>query len=207
MTFHQVGKLSEQKSCPPASSSWPGVTAAVLLPSVGEQQKRTINPLINQIADRQVCTAPHWLPSLSEHGKVCHAAKTPRKSWVRSFPGDSAGCAGTGEQQVTLSSGQRGRQAVRCSRLARSGGLPLRFSPKSNPWWLPLGGAGGVVQSGAMLGGQHSSWAAALPGPPRALPKCRRCRCSRCWSRQAPQDVFSSGCVGQPGHGGGLLVS
>ncbi|KAM7040274.1 uncharacterized protein M8220_008846 [Acridotheres tristis] len=88
MTFHQVGKVSEQKSLPAASSFGPGMTAAVLLPSVGEQQKRSNNkPSINHIPDAQVRVAPRWPPSLSEH-RVCCAAKTPQKS--------SAGTAGVG---------------------------------------------------------------------------------------------------------------
>lgn len=171
MTFYQVGKVSEQKSLPAVSSFGPGMTAAVLLPSVGEQQKRSNNkPSINHIPDTQVHVAPCWPPSLREHMRVCCAAKTPQKSWVRSCPGDSAGCAGTGEQQVTFSLGQRGRQAAgtqaeHCSRLASSSGLPPCFLPKSHPWWLSFGGVAGM----AMSGRQHSSWAAALPRPPRVL--------------------------------------
>lgn len=156
---------------PAVSSFGPGMTAAVLLPSVGEQQKRSNNkPSINHIPDTQVCVAPRWPPSLSEHRRVCCAADTPQKSWVRSCPGDSAGCAGTGEQQVTLSLGRRGRRAVgaqaeHCSRLASSGGLPPCFPPKSHPWWLSFRGEARM----AMSGGQHSSWVAALPRLPSVL--------------------------------------
>lgn len=47
------------------------MTAAVLLPSVGEQQKRSNNkPSINHIPDTQVRVAPRWPPSLSEHRGV-----------------------------------------------------------------------------------------------------------------------------------------
>lgn len=88
MTFHQVGKVSEQKSLPAVSSFGPGMTAAVLLPSVGEQQKRSNNkPLINHTPDAQVRVAPRWPSSLCEHRKMCCAAKTAWKSWVRSCPG------------------------------------------------------------------------------------------------------------------------
>lgn len=83
MTFHQVGKVSEQKSLPAVSSFGPGMTAAVLLPSVGEQQKRSNNkPSINHIPDTQVHVAPRWPPFLSEHRRVCSAAQTPHKGWV-----------------------------------------------------------------------------------------------------------------------------
>lgn len=53
MSFHQLGKLPEQKSSPPVSSSWPSVTAAVLLPSVGEQQKRSNNKPFNKSHPRR----------------------------------------------------------------------------------------------------------------------------------------------------------
>lgn len=210
MTFHQAGKVSEQKSSPAASSFGPGMTAALLLPSVGEQQKRSNNkPSINHIPDAQVPVAPRWPPSLSEHRKMSCAARTPRKSCVRSCPGDRAGCAGTGEQQVTLSSGRRARRAVAmqaepCSRLASSGGLPPCFPPKPYPWWLSFGGEAGTV-----AGGQHSSWAAAFPRPLCVLQSTGSAG-SAGDGASKPCRASSPGhcsCVEQPWHGGNLLVS
>lgn len=135
MTFHQVGKVLEQKSSPAASSFEPGMTAAVLLPSVGEQQKRSNNkPSINHIPDTQVHVAPRWLPSLSEHRRVCCAAQTPQKDWVRSCPGDSAGCAGTGKQQVTQLGAQREAGGGNAGRALQQAGKqqwpPTLFSSK-----------------------------------------------------------------------------
>lgn len=165
----------------------------------------TINLLINHIPDAQVCAAPRLPPSLSKHGKVCHAAKTPWKSWVRRFPGDSAGCAGTGEQQVTLSLGQRGRQEARCSRLARSDGLPLHFPAKSHPWWSRRGSTG------------RGSAGADSTAPGLQLCQDHLTCCQSAGAENAagvgagkPHRVSSpghSGCVGQPQHGGDLLVS
>lgn len=82
-----------------------------------------------------MCVAPRWLPALSERERACCAAKTPRKSWVRSFPGVGAGGAGTGEQRGTL---RWGRRAARCSRLERRGtSHRLRLQnpvPGGYPW-------------------------------------------------------------------------
>jgi len=74
MTFHQVGKLSEQKWSP-ASSSWPGVTASVLLPSVGEQQKRSNNKPLNKSHPRRAGmhgTTLAAIPQRAQEGVPCH---------------------------------------------------------------------------------------------------------------------------------------
>lgn len=86
MTFHQVGKASEQKSSPPASSSWPSVTAAVLLPSVGEEQKGSNNEL-NKSHPRRATMHGTMLAAISQRaqeGVPCH--KDPSEKLGQKLP-------------------------------------------------------------------------------------------------------------------------
>lgn len=152
------------------------------------------------------------IPLRAQEDVLC--CKDPLEKLGQKLPWGSAGCAGTGEQQVTLSLGRRGRraagmQAERCSRLVGGSGLAPCFPPKSYPWWLSFGGVAGMAKAGAMSGGQHCFWAEALPRPPRVLQSIGSAGTAGVGASK-PCRVSSPGhssCVEWPWHGGNLLVS